>query len=507
MRRLPFLTLFFLIAIAASSLFVFSGKVLARNSDPNSTLFGSGTTYFNPSPESYGDELYGQAVGTGTTGTQSDTTGGINSTRWIKMVFSDTSLALAHDAIGLPNQPGSYQVSAARFLAGGIDTLTTTPPASSVQYIAYLGREFHIPGTPTVAYADTNTSGWGFTELGPVLKLWTAARNLAYGAFAFIFVIVGLMIMFRIKTDPKTAVTIQSALPKIIMALVLVTFSYAIAGLLIDLMYVSLGLIAAVVKSAANIDITADKGLLSGSIFNFVYTDNGSNGANLWSATQNSAASIGDIVDSIVTNSTQMNKALGNVAGGLANGLAYLIVAVAILIALFRTWLSLIGAYANIIIAIIGSPLMLMMDAIPGQNQFNNWVRNMLSNLLAFPVVVAMLAIGSAIVNTGASSSSNGFVPPLLGAGNFQSAINLVGLGILLSIPRAVQIVQDLMKTPPFKYGNAWQESLSAGANVSRVGAQYAIQSAPAREVVNRTVGHPVENIQARREFAEARKS
>src|SRR5258708_14361646 len=54
------------------------------------------------------------------------------------------------------------------------------------------------------------------------------------------------MIMFRVKISPQVVVSVQSALPKIAIALVLVTFSYAIAGFLIDIMYVFVGLFSLV---------------------------------------------------------------------------------------------------------------------------------------------------------------------------------------------------------------------------------------------------------------------
>ena len=55
--------------------------------------------------------------------------------------------------------------------------------------------------------------------------------------------------MFRAKINPQTVVTIQSAIPKAVVALILVTFSYAIAGLMIDLMYLLIGLIFGVIPA------------------------------------------------------------------------------------------------------------------------------------------------------------------------------------------------------------------------------------------------------------------
>lgn len=58
------------------------------------------------------------------------------------------------------------------------------------------------------------------------------------------------MIMFRVKISPQTIITVQSALPKIALALILITFSYPIAGLLVDLMYVVIGIISLFFQTA-----------------------------------------------------------------------------------------------------------------------------------------------------------------------------------------------------------------------------------------------------------------
>ncbi len=107
------------------------------------------------------------------------------------------------------------------------------PPASSSVWIADLGS--HL-GVVSPAYAQ----GIGFSALSPLLTLWKAMRNIAYALLIIVLLILGLMIMFRSKIDARTTIGIQSALPRIIVTLILITFSFPIAGLLIDLMYVIL---------------------------------------------------------------------------------------------------------------------------------------------------------------------------------------------------------------------------------------------------------------------------
>jgi hypothetical protein len=150
---------------------------------------------------------------------------------------------------------------------------------------------------------------------------------------------------------------------------------------------------------------------------------------------------------------------------GIAGGIAALVIAIAILWALFQTWLKLLSAYANTILAIIFSPLQLMIDAVPGQGQFEGWLRTMLANLLAFPTVLAMILIGLILAKSNVNNPGGaiGFSPPLIGATNQQAMQALIGIGIILTIPKAVEIMQQVLKAPQNKWGTAWGEAVGAG--------------------------------------------
>lgn len=384
---------------------------------------------------------------------------------------TNTSL-LGQMIIGKPGDRVSTGQSVSGFMANSISFLVKNPPVSSREYFTYLSSRFHVPGTAFPAYAAVG--GTGYNQLSPIIRIWVTMRNLAYFFFAIVFVVIGVMIMVRAKTDPKTTATIQGALPKIIIALILVTFSYAISGFLIDVMYVSLALILTVFTYISNGVVGGGTGnpaslsqLLSGSIFEFV-----GNGG-WWDATWAVSGAVSSVTNSML--SPILTGVGGTIAGLVTGGIAILVVGLAILWALFQTWLKLIGAYANIILGIIFSPLQLMMDAIPGQNQFEGWLKTMLSNLLAFPAVVLMLAIGSSIVtnfgNSWVGTSPNGFVPPLLGVGDMGNASAFVGLGIILTIPKIVEMLQQVLKTPQNKWGSAWGEALNWGRGTAQGGA------------------------------------
>jgi len=116
----------------------------------------------------------------------------------------------------------------------GLIAILYTPPLHTSDFIAYMQNNF---GLAKPSYAQV--TGIGYQGLTPLLHAWVVFRNVVYLLFVFIFIIIGLAIMLRVKIDPRTVMTIQNQIPKIIVSLVLVTFSFAIAGFLIDLMWVS----------------------------------------------------------------------------------------------------------------------------------------------------------------------------------------------------------------------------------------------------------------------------
>ena len=157
-----------------------------------------------------------------------------------KLVGQGTTPALIADLVlrilGAPST-GAVTVSKDSPYAHGLtDTLGdyiaymySTPPASTEVFIADLLDSANIVEP---AYAQ----GLGFASLTPILGAWKIFRNVSYFFFIIAFLAIGFMIMFRQKIGGQTVVTAQQALPRIIISLLAVTFSFAIAGFLIDIM-------------------------------------------------------------------------------------------------------------------------------------------------------------------------------------------------------------------------------------------------------------------------------
>lgn len=111
---------------------------------------------------------------------------------------------------------------------------TYQQPATSGVYSEYLADNFGI-----VQKAHAQETSYGFNGLRPILKLWEAVRNIAYILLTLAFIFIGVGVMLRVKIDPRTVMTIQNQIPKVIIGIILITLSYAISAVLIDLMWVS----------------------------------------------------------------------------------------------------------------------------------------------------------------------------------------------------------------------------------------------------------------------------
>lgn len=316
-------------------------------------------------------------------------------------------------------------------LATLIGGMYKTPAADTNSYVADVMRSANIASP---AYAQ----GLGFSALTPILGAWKVFRNIAYLFFIVVVLVIGFMIMFRQKISGQTVVTAQQALPNIVISLIFVTFSYAIAGLLIDAMYLVMYLLVAIF---GHVNVQ-DK---------FVSTDILSLGATLIVGS-NTLQSAGSAIDEVVR-STIANSAV-EALSPLAGIAAMVIFGIAMVIGVFRLFFELLKTYVNIIMSIVLSPILLMLGALPGRNVFRDWIQDLIGNLSAFPTVLLVLIIYDEITKglTGSGVTpyqEGGFMPPYL-LGYASGSANgifkfIIGLGMLLAITEIVKQVKKVM--------------------------------------------------------------
>lgn len=359
------------------------------------------------------------------------------------------------------------------------------PPISGIFYLKNIGQKLKlIPEAQAQA-------GFGFGSLNPVLNLWKASRDITFALFVLIILVLAFMIMFRVKISPQTVITAQSALPKVAIALVLVTFSYAIAGLAIDLMYVVIGLITTVLIST---DFLADSTKWA-DLFNFL-----TNGP-----LNSGAFGLMSIYFSLfpVALIASLFQALGSsVMGILTFGLGLVllpiilvVISIVLLVAVLKLLWLLLVTFANIVLLIVVAPFMIAIGAITPGGGFGTWLRSLVSHLAVYPIVGGMFTL-SYIFLVGSIysifSSSGGavkeifdlivsiqhkfspidFNPELLGSkmwsppltvGTGMSSLLWLGLSLVLVImtPQVANMIKALIQGKPFAFGTAIGEAFA----------------------------------------------
>lgn len=388
-------------------------------------------------------------------------------------------LGMVNLVVGLSNPENPSQVLVPGAIPGmgrAIAFLMQERPAGTDIYLADLLQ--HAPLTKS-AYAQ----GLGFQSLTPVLGIWKAMRDLTYLLYVIIFIIVGFMIMFRQKLQGGLVVTVESALPNLIVTLILITFSYAIAGLLIDVLYLTLYLIARIFEplitlqnnTLVNIALTQD---IFATGFGLVF--NGPNGNP--SVVQSAADAVSQIASGFF-DSLNVADWLGDIGSGILGIIGALVFALAIFFAVVRTFFKLLEAYIGFILQVIFAPFQLVTGALTGQSTFRDWIAVTIANLAVFPVVVVMIFLALALGGSGNPDENigylpteegqiqAGFTPPLVtlrsGVGgqiaySFQA---LVAIGILMLMPEALKMTREALKAQsPFdKYMPAISKGLETG--------------------------------------------
>ena len=378
----------------------------------------------------------------------------------------------------------------------------THPPAS---FAYWVGNGLQNTGFIPKTYAY---EGVGFASIKGYRSIWNIFRNLSYLVLVFVIVTVGFMIMFRMKINAQTIVSIENALPHIVMALIYITFSFAIAGLLIDAMYLLIGIIVSILSqlNVGNLKPDAlhvgelineyfaagfagiwpyDAVLVNGNmepLANVVEVATGPGGPAIKTgfAFFNILPSIIQIpikgvIAFVIGNSLKgmvmshlkdffgafrglgiLGNNIGHILDLIPVALGFIvfvlivswlpgfILGLCILLTIFlllaRIFFLLLKSYISITLLIIFSPIILLLEAIPGRNSFKNWILSLIGELLTFPLVILFTLVGYAIVSI--NHTSQIFTLPFLYGFSSDDISTIIGMGIILMIPNLVELIK-----------------------------------------------------------------
>lgn len=384
------------------------------------------------------------------------------------------------------------------------------PPASGLLWV-YGGLQ--NAGFVPKSYA---AEGLGLASIRGFTPIWNLMRQISYLILVVIIVVIGFMIMFRAKINPQTVVSIESALPKIVLALIYITYSFAIAGFLIDLMYVLMGVsIGAFMQlnigiltpakiaetqtlymggnSSALFSLQTEVWALGNVMFNIIPLELQEiirvilwATIGFWAAKGiTSMTHVQDVAES-VSNTGAATVNIGGlplilviivevIIGALVftvlpSFLISLILFLTFLLLVFRILALLINSYIKLILMVIFAPILLMLEAIPGRNAFSDWIKSIIGELVAFPLVVIFLLTGYAITHTNLLSDTISFpflsslyvpLPAINATPNFTEPVpvsaigSIIGMGIIFMIPQFIQLIRKAMgvKDLPLNFG------------------------------------------------------
>jgi hypothetical protein len=370
---------------------------------------------------------------------------------------------------------------------------------SGITYVKNSFKKFSI-----IPRANAANEGYGFGALGPITELWKVSRNFAFAIFSFAIIIFSFMIMFRVKINPQTVITIQSALPKIVIALILVTFSYAIAGLMIDLMYIITGLISLLLNYTG---APTDK---LGQMFRFL------TGEHLFFKVEGALTIfayslyylifyfIACILASLFIATTLSLNGFGTQILAVLLIVFTLVLIVILIINLFKVIWMLFQNLAQFYLQVIIGPLQIALGTIIPNMGFGPWLKGIASKLAVFPALGLLWYLAFIFLSMSIKMSWKIFVeqnaffsfiewvaekinelgipgfsvtadfsnwvgdgfawnPPFMGSGTLPIVFILMSLSCIMLMPKIAKAIQSFMAGREFDYGTAIGEAISGG--------------------------------------------
>ncbi len=374
-------------------------------------------------------------------------------------------------------------------------------PLSGIFYIKNLGRNFSL--TPQV---HAQQAGFGYSRLGGITqKLWNVSRDFSYAVFVVVAIIFAFMIMFRVKISPQVVISVQSTLPKLFVALILVTFSYAIAGLMVDLMYVVIGIISLILgpitanaipdffmRGGDDVALTFSfltEGILGAGVFGFLIFD-------LFAYTIVFLLAITALPEGIIGNLLLLGPS--SAIAIIVAVLAFIILIFVLLFMLFKITWMLIKTTAQILLLVMIAPVQITLGTVVPGIGFGSWIKSLAANLAVFPTAGFLFTISYIFLAEAFNAAVKGLPflggvsdllgiskhtganfgdgwPPLLGAAGDPAPLILlsVSLVFLFMIPKAAEIIKGIISGRPFAYGSAIGEAFGPAKVVGMGGMQY----------------------------------
>lgn len=362
------------------------------------------------------------------------------------------------------------------------------PPASGV---VYAQQEWNKITKGYVAHAqDAADESWvyypglGFNILNPVQDFWILARNIAYLAMIIIIIVVAFLVAFRSNFGGQTQVTIANSIPNIVIALIMITISYPLSGLAIDLITIGSNFTQQILIqndfspghylwTADHLDRLGPADDLENPRYHLQPDDEA---MSVWQSFLTADVNVveGDGgVASVIPRTEVLGDIVDNVLKSLENDATNLLVQLVFVIAAFmaslKLFFKLIGKYLILILYPAVSPFVMLTVAIPGQGTkaIAKYFKTLLAASLGFVAVYAVFLFMVVIGHHPTFGDQLSLTPPLLGyspeqqgqAGEYIKMI--LAFALFLTTPVIPDMVDQALDTLP-----AYAEKMAPGQRI-----------------------------------------
>lgn len=350
-----------------------------------------------------------------------------NSVKWLvsgimRFVFSllgvNTEATIKYQAY-YNGDPHAFDnlVNQNALLPGSIILLSKVSPTSNdaISLKGYLATINPLTA-PTAQASGTDE----LAQVRFIINLWRYFLNMAYVMMVVVIVAIGFLIMFRFNIDPRTVVSVENSIPRIIVALVLMTFSFAFAGLILD---------------------------LSRIVALMFFPDR-------------SFFGVGQVSD--ITIIAAFTAVVGGMIGlAFASGPAMPFIALGIVLAgfyiltlIFNILYQIMYRYAQFILMTILAPLIFALSAVPNFSSLaSGWFKRQVALLLSIAGIFFLVNIAFSIIGSGTPSALPSPIAsiPGKGVGVIDFLIHIVfnniviGIGLLFYATKVPAIVDELL--------------------------------------------------------------
>lgn len=255
----------------------------------------------------------------------------------------------------------------------------------------------------------------GRVRLNPIFSIWEGVRNISYLMITLVLVAYGFMVMLRQKIDPRTVITVQSAIPRLAIGLLMIAFSYTIASLVVDIGQVSLSTVGYFFNNLSRPACV----LIQTPCLPYPYLES-----------PMGLFTVGQHLD--------FNAPTFKIP--IIDGLVSMILGLVVWYIFFQVFFALITNYAQIFVKAAIGPVLIAIGIIPSQNDnIKKWIMGMLANVLVFPGIFFILNLAVYINNY---ESSFTLPDPLV-----QTDVkNFIILGLVVIASKVPAIIEEALE-------------------------------------------------------------